>query len=44
MFIEVSCPANINVSLKKSEKVQKYQPLARDFHSMYQMAVYEFLL
>ena len=39
LFIEVSCPADINVSLKESEKLHKYQPFAKDFHSMYQMNV-----
>ena len=40
MFIEVSRPADINVSSKESEKIHKYQPLARDFYSMYQMSVH----
>ena len=39
LFIEVSCPADINVLSKESEKLRKYQPWARDFHSMCNMNV-----
>ena len=39
LFIEVSCPADINVPSKEREKLNKYQPLAHDFHSMYKMPV-----
>ena len=44
LFIEVSCPADINVPSKEKEKVYKYQPLARDFHSVYHMCCKETVL
>ena len=31
-FIEISCPADINVALKEVEKLTKYHDLAVDFH------------
>jgi len=36
-FIKVSCPADVTVVSKEQEKVQKYQSLAYDFHSMFRM-------
>ena len=39
MFIEIFCPADINVLSKECEKIHEYQPLARDFHSVYRMSV-----
>ena len=36
-FIEVSCPADINVLLKEEEKSLKYRDLASDFQQMYGM-------
>jgi len=33
------CSADINVLAKEKEKVYKYQPLAKDFHSVYHMKV-----
>ena len=39
LFVEVSCPADINVPCKEQEKLRKYRPLARDFHLMYKMPV-----
>ena len=38
-FIEISCPADINVSTKEDEKINKYCFLAADFHQMYNMPV-----
>ena len=38
-FIEVSCPADINVLLKEEEKSLKYRDLASDFQQMYGMPV-----
>ena len=38
-FIEISCPADINVSTKEDEKINKYCSLAADFHQMYNMPV-----
>ena len=38
-FIEVSCPADINVLLKEEEKSLKYRDLASDFQQMYDMPV-----
>ena len=38
-FIEISCPADINVSTKEDEKITKYCSLAADFHQMYKMPV-----
>ena len=38
-FIEISCPADVNVFTKEQEKVRKYQSLAHDYHSMYRMPV-----
>ena len=38
-FIEVSCPADVNVPSKEQEKLQKYQSLAHDYHLMYRMPV-----
>ena len=38
-FIEVSCPADVNVPSKEQEKLQKYQSLAHDYHMMYRMPV-----
>ena len=37
--IEISCPADINVSTKEDEKINKYCSLAADFHHMYNMPV-----
>jgi len=34
LFIEISCPADTNVSTKEDEKLNKYHPLAYDFHAM----------
>ena len=31
-FIKISCPADVNVIAKEQEKLQKYQPLAYDYH------------
>ena len=31
-FIEISCPADVNVPSKQHEKLHKYKPLAHDFH------------
>ena len=39
LFLETSCPGDINVSSKEEEKVCKYSPLATDFHLMYRMVV-----
>ena len=39
LFIEISCPADINVSTKEAEKLSKYHLLAHDFHAMYNMPV-----
>jgi len=38
-FIEISCPADVNVQLKEVEKLSKYRDLANDFHQMYGMQV-----
>ena len=38
-FIEISCPADINVPTKEYEKLHKYKPLAHDFFLMYNMSV-----
>ena len=38
-FIEVSCPADINVPSKEREKLHKYRPLALDFCLMYKIPV-----
>ena len=38
-FVEVSCPADINVVVKEDEKFSKYTSLAADFHQMYNMPV-----
>ena len=38
-FIEISCPADINVALKEVEKVTKYCDLETDYHQMYGMQV-----
>ena len=38
-FIEVSCPADVNVPSKEQEKLQKYQSLAHDYNLMYRMPV-----
>ena len=39
LFLEVSCPADVNVPSKQQEKLHKYCPLALDFRSMYNMPV-----
>ena len=39
LFIEISCPADINVATKEDEKINKYCSLAADFHQMYNMPV-----
>ena len=39
LFLEVSCPADVNVPSKQQEKLHKYCPLALDFYSMYNMPV-----
>jgi len=39
LFIEISCPADANVSTKEDKKLNKYHPLAHDFHAMYNMPV-----
>ena len=39
LFLEVSCPADVNVPSKQQEKLHKYCPLALDFRSMYKMPV-----
>jgi len=36
-FVEISCPADVNVLSKEQEKLQKYQALAYDYHLMYRM-------
>ena len=38
-FVEISCPADINVSIKEDEKINKYLSLATDFCWMYNMPV-----
>ena len=38
-FIELSCPADVNVFTKEQDKIQKYQSLAHDYHVMYRMSV-----
>jgi len=38
-FIEISCPADVNVFTKEQEKIQKYQSLAQDYHLMYRIPV-----
>ena len=38
-FIEISCPADINVSSKEDEKISKYCSLAADFYQMCNMPV-----
>jgi len=38
-FIEVSCPADVNVPSKEHEKLHKCKPLAHDFHVVYNMTV-----
>ena len=38
-FIEISCPADVNVFTKEQDKIQKYQSLAHDYHVMYRMPV-----
>jgi len=38
-FIEISCPADINVPSKEHEKLNKYRQLAQDFYLMYNMFV-----
>jgi len=38
-FVEISCPADVNVLSKEQEKLQKYQALAYDYHLMYRMPV-----
>ena len=38
-FIEISCPADINVPTKEYEKLHKYKQLAHDFFLMYNMSV-----
>ena len=38
-FIEISCPADINVISKEEEKLLKYRDLAADFQQMYGMPV-----
>jgi len=35
MFLEISCPADVNVFEKEDEKILKYQPLAREISSCY---------
>lgn len=37
LFIEVLCPADIDVSSKEQEKLHKYCPLALDFCLVYKM-------
>ena len=39
MFVEISCPADVNVFDKESEKVSEYQPLAREVASCYNQPV-----
>ena len=38
-FIEISCPADINVITKEDKKTNKYCSLAADLHQMYNMPV-----
>ena len=38
MFVEISCPADINV-FGKDEKVSKYQPIAREVSTCYNQPV-----
>jgi len=38
-FIQILCPADINVAMKEEEKLLKYSDLAADFHHMYGMPV-----
>jgi len=33
--VKVSCPADINVAVKETEKLQKYLPLISDLHLLY---------
>ena len=39
LFVEISCQADVNVFDKESEKVKKYQPLAREVASCYNQPV-----
>ena len=39
MFVEISCPADVNVFEKEDEKVSKYQPLAREVSTCYNQPV-----
>jgi len=36
-FIEISCPADVNIFTKEQEKIRKYQSLAQDYHLMHRM-------
>ena len=38
-FIEISCPADINVPLKEAEKVKKCHDQATDYNKMYDMHI-----
>ena len=40
MFLEVSCPADINVVGKETEKIRKYQALAREMNHCYDPVVF----
>ena len=39
MFVEISCPADVNVFEKEDEKILKYQPLAREVSTCYNQPV-----
>ena len=39
MFVEISCPADVNVFDEEGEKVSKYQPLAREVTICYNQPV-----
>ena len=39
MFVEISCPADVNVFEREDEKILKYQPLAREISNCYGQSV-----
>ena len=38
-FMEISCPADVNVALKEEEKLLKHSDLAADFQQIYGIPV-----
>ena len=42
--IKISCPADVNITQKKNEKLQKYVPLLRNLQMMYNDYKFEKLL